>query len=403
MVKKPTNEGNRHSAVALIAKSINDSMNMGTVAFDYGNENPLAVKYWFSTGIPTLDICLRGKHLDPERGNGGVPAGRIARIDGQSGGGKSLIAWNIANDAVQKGGIAMYFDIEKAITEEFAEKLNIEKSGVILFPHLTTLEKVFQAAYLGLVAVSKQSPPERPPFGVICIDSVQAMMTEDQIAEEESIGGSNFGRKAKLMGEMLQKILPYLDSLNFTLVLTNQLRANVNKKTKYEDDWIVPTQNAQEFYAQQIIRVYKSTSLKDDKQVIGQVLRVVTKKSRYTAHGKEIKVDLLFDSGLQNEASILDALKAVGAVSSAGSKGSKIVVNGNEVCFKKDEFKELYQSNQEIRDWAIARIEETYKSGNSWHQIDIDVLKQEEVIMEDEKHNDDLRRIREALHESEKE
>lgn len=391
------------SAITSIISSINKKMNLGTIAYDYGKENPLHIKQWLSTGIPTLDICLRGKYLDPVCGNGGVPCGRVFRIDGESGGGKSLIAWNIVVDAIDKGGAAIYFDIEKAITEEFAKKLGLnEKKNLILVPNLTTIEKVFETAYIYLKTLYELPIEDRPPHGVVVIDSVQSMMTEDQLVDEDKLGGSNFGKKAKLMGEVLQKILPYLDMLNHTLILTNQLRTNINKTTKYEDDWVVPTSNASEFYAQQIIRVYKSSLIKDEtdknKPVIGQVMRIVTKKSRYTAHGKQVKVDLLFKEGLQNELSVLEAIKALGLVSSAGSKGSKIIMeDGTEFCFKKTEFIDLYRSNPDLQSWATRKIEETYESGGGWFQTDDDLILQDERSREAEEEAEKLREIQRSL------
>jgi len=344
-----------------------------------------------------LDICLRGKYFGDEtgNGNGGIPAGRIVRFDGQSGGGKSLLAWQVMSDCIRKGGLGCYFDIEKAITEEFAEKIDVPKEGIILIPNITTLEKVFHAALIYLMKVAELE--DKPPFGVIVIDSVQAMLTDDQLVAESTVGDSNYGRKAKLMGEVLSKMLPYLDQLNYTLILTNQLRANVNKATKYDDDWIVPTNNAQEFFSQQIIRVYKSTLIKEDKRKIGHVMRIVVKKSRYAGDGKEIKVDLVFDKGLNNEGAVLEALKAVGMVSPAGSKGNKIIVDGEEICFKAVDFPELYQTNQTVRDWALAQIESTYKSKESWHVMDIDSVKQELKTIEQEKEISKIRKIQESL------
>jgi len=371
MVAKTKDGSNRDSAIAAITSDINKYMKMGTVAFDFGKDNPLKIKHWFSTGIPTLDVCLRGKYFDEEKGNGGVPAGRIMRIDGESSGGKSLLAWNIVSDCIRKGGMGLYFDVEKALTEEFANKIQIPDHGIILIPNLKTLEKIFTAIHVFITKFAQLE--ERPPHGVIVIDSVQATMTEDMIVDEETIGGQNFGRKAKLMGEVLQKLLPYLDEYNISLILLNQLRANVNKKNPYDDDWIVPTQNAQEFWSQIILRVYKSSVVKEDKIVVGQTLRMVVKKSRYTAHGKEVKVDLVFDSGLQNEKAILDALKAIGLVTSAGPKGTKINVDGEEFTFKSDDFKELYRSNKKIQEWASAQIEATYNQRSGWYQSDEDL------------------------------
>jgi RecA/RadA recombinase len=350
-----------------------------------------------------LDISLRGKYFDEKTGNGGIPCGRILRLDGQSGGGKSLLAWQIVSDCIRKGGMACYFDIEKAITEEFADKIDIPKDGIILIPNLTTLEKVFHAALIYLMKVAELDDP--PPFGVIVIDSVQAMLTEDQLIQETTIGDSNYGRKAKLMGEVLSKMLPYLDQLNYTLVLTNQLRANVSKSHKYEDDWIVPTNNAQEFFAQQIVRLYKSTVItegtNEKKRKIGHTMRLVVKKSRYAGDGREVKVELIFDKGLNNEGAVLDALKAVGLVYSAGSKGSKIIIEGEEFCFKAADFPEVYKTNQKVRDWAIRQIEATFKSNESWHVIDADTIKQSQITAEDEAEMEKIRMIKKSLAEEE--
>jgi len=255
----------------------------------------------------------------------------------------------------------LYFDIEKAITEEFAEAIKIPREGVVLVPYVETLEKIFQI--IGIFV--KKVIEENIPHAVIVIDSITAMMTEDEIESDDEIGASNYGRKAKLLGEVLRKLSRYLAQHNITVIMLNQLRANLKKANMYDDDWMVPTAVAQDFWSQITLRVYKSSLLKTEKMITGQKLRIVTKKSRYTAHGKEIKVDLDFKTGLQNEGAIFEALKAIKKVLPAGSKGNKIVLdNGKEYAFKADDFKQVYQENQDLRDYCIKSIEATYEKGD---------------------------------------
>ena len=376
---KTINGGSGVNFITAITQDINKLMKMGDIAFNFGEQNPLKIKYWYSTGIPMLDIIIRGTFGNEETCIGGIPAGRYIKIDGETGGGKSLIAWNVASDCIRKGGVVLYFDIEKAITEEFADAINVPREGVVLVPFVETLEKIFEV--IGIFI--KRVITDKVPHALIVIDSVTSMMTEDEIEDEDTIGASNYGRKAKLMGEVLRKLSRALAENNISIILLNQLRANLKKVNKYDDDWMVPTAIAQDFWSQVTLRVYKSSLLKSEKMITGQKLRIVTKKSRYTAHGKEIKVDLDFKTGLQNEGAIFEALKAIKKVVPAGSKGNRIIIdNGKEFTFKAENFKEIYLANLDLQNFAIKSIEETYDKGD-WFDMDQDQVMLDKIENKD--------------------
>lgn len=86
-------------------------------------EKEVKEKKFLTTGVYLLDAALSGRLL-----NGGVASNRITALAGESGAGKSFVAYSISRHAQKQGYSIIYIDTEQAIDLEDLPKLGIDIS-----------------------------------------------------------------------------------------------------------------------------------------------------------------------------------------------------------------------------------------------------------------------------------
>lgn len=158
------------------------------------------------TGSLVLDFLLEG----------GIPRGKIIELWGGESTGKTTLCLNIANEFAKRDFSVLFIDLEDSITAEYLEKLNIAET-VDFWKTPTTMDVI--TTILGL---NKKEEPLVGQYHLIIIDSVAALRPDNE----------NFGGMAKLLSFFLSNFLELNRKLppdkKTTLLLTNQLRANVS-------------------------------------------------------------------------------------------------------------------------------------------------------------------------------
>ena len=96
---------------------------LGTNAVFMGSDNRLTVEY-FSTGYLPFDILLQG----------GVPRGRMIEIYGDWSVLKSVICLSTAAQVQAQGGTVALLDTEHAYEPQWAAKLGVDTSELIVWP-----------------------------------------------------------------------------------------------------------------------------------------------------------------------------------------------------------------------------------------------------------------------------
>src|SRR6195952_2407040 len=76
-----------------------------------------------STGSLGLDIAL---------GIGGLPRGRVVEIYGPESSGKTTLALQVIAEAQKGGGIAAFIDAEHALDPQYAQKLGVELTDLLI-------------------------------------------------------------------------------------------------------------------------------------------------------------------------------------------------------------------------------------------------------------------------------
>jgi len=365
------------SFIQSIQKDINDAMGK-LVAYNLDTEDPLEVKQWFSTGSDLIDLICRGEFGEGDQ-KGGIPSGRILMINGESGSGKSLLLWHIIKDVIDKGGVAMYLDTEGATNLSFPKMIGVDTSKVIFIPpeSCETVETTFSIVDKFFNSLIKSKNPNR--FGIIGIDSVTTLSTGDEM-DEEGLQTRAYPTKARMMSKIMRKWKGLIPQTNVCLCLTNQLRTDIGDTSFFGDKMTVPTGIAQFFTASTVLRLYKSSKIKGDSSgnILGQVIRVKTEKSRFTRPYREVKIPLHFEQGLLNEISIYDKLDEM-KVFNGKTKAKKWIENweGLEgavleddkwiLKFAQKDWTNLYKTNKDLKNWCQLKLKEEFmKPAASW-------------------------------------
>lgn len=179
------------------------------------------------------DVISSGSHLvDDALGIWGLPRGRVIQFAGQEGSGKTYMSL-IAIAEYQKthsDGWAMFIDAEYTFDSDWAEKLGIdlsrlivyrENSGIKIFERIIgqPSKTVNKKSKLGVLDLELQNPTG---LGLIVLDSLAGMAPP---AEETSeVGKNNMALMARFLPPELRKLTPLLSLTGVTMIFINQIR-----------------------------------------------------------------------------------------------------------------------------------------------------------------------------------
>ena len=138
-----------------------------------------------STGSLGLDIAL---------GINGVPKGRIVEVYGPESSGKTTLALHMAAQCQKKGGTVVFIDAEHALDVNYAKKLGVQTSKLLV----SQPDCGEQALEICEALIATNS------VDLVVIDSVAALVPRAEIDGE--MGDQQPGLQARLMSKALRKL-----------------------------------------------------------------------------------------------------------------------------------------------------------------------------------------------------
>lgn len=210
------------------------------------------IKMFIPTGSLILDTIISNKKEE-----GGWPVGRIIEVYGAESTGKSTLAYQAMVNTQKMGGVCIFIDAEQAGSLEMMRNCGVDTEKVI-YSRLSILEEIFEALESNLkYIISVKELKDKPVF--ICLDSIAAIMVQD---EEEGTFEYNMNiatKKAVLIGKALRKITPLLGKANAVLYCVNQTRDKIG--ITFGDPTTTPGGKALRFYASIRIRLSGKTPI----------------------------------------------------------------------------------------------------------------------------------------------
>ena len=181
-------------------------------------EKVIKEKQFITTGVYLLDAALSGRLL-----GGGVATNRITAFAGESGAGKSFIAYSVSKHAQKAGYSVIYIDTEQAIDLEDLPKFGIDPSldkfRLIRSNKVEDVNMVL-SQLVDELKTQKLDGYEIPKL-MIVLDSLGQMASNKEKADLLKGDIKQDMTKAKALGSMFRSINTDLGYLEIPMIVCN--------------------------------------------------------------------------------------------------------------------------------------------------------------------------------------
>ncbi len=255
-----------------------------------------------SAPIEIRRIPTGSKDLDEKTG-GGYPVGRIIEILGGEAVGKTTLALSAIVKAQELGLICAIVDSEHALNKEYAQKIGVDTSKLIISQPGT-----------GEEALNITEELCKSGVDLIIVDSVATMTPEKEIQGE--MEDNNIGLQARMMSKGLRKVTPVASENDSTVIFINQFRTNIGS---YGDPNVGTGGKALPYYASIRLKMYASKIENSKKERVGSRVKVKVAKNKTAAPYKTAEYSLIFGEGIDELRDTIDMAMFEGLITKAGS------------------------------------------------------------------------------------
>ncbi len=287
-----------------------------------------------STGSLGLDIAL---------GVGGLPRGRVIEIYGPESSGKTTLTLQVIAEMQQIGGTCAFIDAEHALDIQYAAKLGINLSELLV----SQPDTGEQALEIADALVRSGS------VDLIVIDSVAALTPKAEI--EGEMGDSLPGLQARLMSQALRKLTGTIKRTNSMIIFINQIRMKIG--VMFGNPETTTGGNALKFYASVRLDIRRTGSIKKGEEVIGSETKVKVVKNKVASPFKQASFDILYGEGISREGEILDLGSECSVIEKSGAWYSYL---GERIGQGKDNAREFLRERPDLARDIENKVREHY-------------------------------------------
>ena len=262
--------------------------------------------YLNSTRTEAFPIISTGnKQIDALTGIGGFPQGRVIEVYGPESGGKTTLALQVIAEAQKLDGLCAYIDAEYALDPEYAEKLGVNTSKLML----SQPDCGEDALEIALCLVRSGA------VKVIVVDSVSALVPRKEL--EGDIGDAQMGLQARLMSQALRKLTAIVSKSKTCLIFINQIREKIG--VMFGNPETTTGGRALKFYSSIRVDIRRIQSIKEGDRVIGSRTRAKIVKNKVAAPFREAEFDIIYGEGVSREGDLIDLGVTSGLLEKSGT------------------------------------------------------------------------------------
>ena len=222
---------------------------------------------------------------------GGVSSNKITAIAGESSTGKTFFSLAVVKNFLDTNPSAyvLYFDTENSITRALLESRNIPMDRFVVV-NVVTIEEFRQKALKAVDKYLQMPMDERKPC-MFVLDSLGMLSTEKEIRDALDDKQVRDMTKSQLVKGAFRMLTLKLGQANVPLIVTNHTYDVIGA--------YVPTKemgggSGLKYAASTIIYLSKKKE-KDGKEVIGNIIKAKTHKSRLSKENKQVEIRLYYD------------------------------------------------------------------------------------------------------------
>jgi len=224
---------------------------------------------------------------------GGVSGNKITAIAGESSTGKTFFSLAVVKNFLDSNpdGYCLYFDTEAAVNKGVLEsRLSLEQLKRLVVVNVVTIEEFRTKALKAIDIYLKTDTADRKPC-MFVLDSLGMLSTEKEIRDALDDKQVRDMTKSQLVKGAFRMLTLKLGQANVPLIVTNHTYDVIGA--------YVPTKemgggSGLKYAASTIIYLSKKKE-KDGKEVIGNIIKAKTHKSRLSKENKQVEIRLYYD------------------------------------------------------------------------------------------------------------
>ena len=264
---------------------------------------------------------------------GGVSGNKITAIAGESSTGKTFFSLAVVKNFLDSNpdGYCLYFDTEAAVNKALLADRGIDLNRVVVL-NVVTIEQFRSQALKAVDIYLKKKEEDRKPC-MFVLDSLGMLSTEKEITDALNDKQVRDMTKSQLVKGAFRMLTLSFGRANIPMIVTNHTYDVIGS--------YVPTKemgggSGLKYAASTIIYLSKKKE-KDGTEIVGNLIKAKTAKSRLSKENKDVTVRLYYDErGLDRYFGLLD-LGEIGGL-------WKNVAGRYEIDGKKVYAKEIYKN-----------------------------------------------------------
>ena len=259
---------------------------------------------------------------------GGVSRNKITAIAGESSTGKTFFSLAVVKNFLDNNpdGYCLYFDTEAAVNKGLLASRGIDLKRLVVV-NVVTIEDFRQKALKAVDIYLNTKTEDRKPC-MFVLDSLGMLSTEKEITDALNEKQVRDMTKSQLVKGAVRMLTLKLGQANIPLIVTNHTYDVIGS--------YVPTKEmgggSGLKYASSTIIYLSKKKEKSEKEVVGNIIKAKTVKSRLSKENKEVEIRLYYDDrGLDRYYGLLE-LGEIGGLWQ--NKAGRYELNGKKVFAK---------------------------------------------------------------------
>ena len=249
---------------------------------------------------------------------GGIPNNKITAFAGESATGKTFFVMGCVKaflDANPEAGV-MYYDTEAAVTKDMMESRGIDTNRVMISEPQTIQE--FRTKALKAIELYEQTPKDkRPPF-MFVLDSLGLLSTTKELEDIADGKETRDMTKAQVIKAAFRVLTLKLAKAKIPMLVTNHVYEVIGSYIPMKE---MGGGTGLKYAASTIVYLGKKKERDNTtREIVGNIIKATTYKSRLSKENATAEVLLRYDSGLDKYHGLVDLAIDAGLFEKAGSR-----------------------------------------------------------------------------------